>query len=68
MALPLTEGASATYTVKLSIAPSGGVQVQVASNDSTAVRVNKRGEPDPRFHGDGLEHRADDHGGQGGGC
>ncbi len=33
-ALPVTEGSSATYTVKLSVAPTGNVKVRVASNNS----------------------------------
>ena len=33
-ALPVTEGSSATYTVKLSVRPTGSVKVRVASNNS----------------------------------
>ncbi len=32
--LSVTEGSTATYTVKLNVAPTGGVRVQVASNNS----------------------------------
>ena len=41
--LPVTEGSSATYNVKLSVQPTGNVKVRVSRGNNGAITVNKAG-------------------------